>query len=429
MKLMLHSTEGSERGLKKSNLRMLCISPSFVPVSGSEAFCSAKMVKALMDYNIDMKVFSFGPNVRRKMPYDESSLWKTFNTTVVNYISVPHIGLSYSVFATIKYRTITWVRWVSAVMKYAMECHKEKPFNIIYSRSLPMIAHIAGFWISKKLKLPWIANINDPWDWHVSPFGTGKMSNIERVVSNYWFRKTFHTADLLTFPNKRLRDYHLRIVHSNKPSEIIPHIGYSTKDKDDDKSGFHLIHSGLIGSNDAGRSPTGLLAGLKRFLFLHPEARPMTKLILVGPKDQETESIIKNFGLDSHVMSTGIVSFEDSLKYINTATVCVLLEGKMKEGIFLPQKLMDYIVSKKPVLALSPPVGVIADMLPCEWLLRADPDDDIVVANSIATFYEDFKKGSITDRVPPEDVICQFRAKFVAEKFLSSISNISRVQF
>ena len=128
-------------------------------------------------------------------------------------------------------------------------------------------------------------------------------------------------------------------------------------------------------------------------------------------------------------MSTGIVSFEDSLKYINSATVCVLLEGKMKEGIFLPQKLMDYIVSKKPVLALSPPVGVIADMLPCEWLLRADPDDDIVVANSIATFYEDFKKGSITDRVPPEDVICQFRAKFVAEKFLSSISNISRVQF
>jgi len=415
--------------VKKQSLRILCVSPLFVPASTSEAFCSAKMIKALIDCNIDMKVFSFGPNVSRPMPYDESRLWKSFNKTLVNYISVHPCGMHHLLFAAIRYRTNTWARWVNAVMKYAVECHKEKPFNIIYSRSLPMIAHITGFWISKKLKLPWIANINDPWDWHLSPFGTSRMSNIERLFSNYWLKKTFHTSDLLTFPNERLRDYHLNIVHSCKPIQIIPHIGYATEDKCDDQCGFKLVHAGLIGSNKAGRSPVGLLAGLKRFLLSHSDARSMTKLILIGPKDQETESIIKGLGMDSYVTSTGIVSFEDSLKYINSATVCLLLEGKFKEGIFLPQKLVDYIVSKKPVLALSPPVGTVADIMPCQWLLRVNPDDDIGIANSIATFYEDFKKGSITDRVPPEDVICQFRAKFVAEKFLSSISNISRAQF
>ena len=429
MNLNIPFSVDSEIKSKKPHLRILCISPLFVPASTSEAFCSAKMIKALIDCDIDMKVFSFGPNVSRPMPYDESSLWKSFNETLVNYISVHPVGIHYLLFAAIRYRTITWARWVNAVMKYAMDCHKENPFNIIYSRSLPMVAHIAGFWISRKFKLPWIANINDPWDWHVSPFGTGKMSSIERFVSNYWFRKTFHTADLLTFPNARLRDYHLKIVHSRKPNQIIPHIGYSTEDKCDDKSGFHLVHAGLIGSNDAGRSPAGLLAGLKRFLFLHPKACSMTKLILIGPKDQETESITRSLGLTSHVMSTGIVSFEDSLKHINSATVCILLEGQMKEGIFLPQKLVDYIVSKKPVLALSPPIGVINDMLPCAWLLRVDPDDEIGVASSIATFYEDFRKGTIVDRMPPDYVVSQFRSEIVAAKFLSAISNISRAQF
>jgi hypothetical protein len=429
MKIAHSPSLDAEIDAKKPRLRILCISPLFVPESTSEAFCSAKMIRALMDCDIEVKVIAFGPNVSRPMPYDESNIWKSFNQKLVDYISVQPVSMPYLLFAAIRYRTINWARWVNAVMGDAIACHKEKPFDIIYSRSLPMIAHVAGFWLSKKLKLPWIANINDPWDWHLSPFSTYRMSNIERLVSNYWLRKTFHTPDLLTFPNERLRDYHLKIMHASAPIEIIPHIGYATDVTCGGEGGFHLVHAGLIGRNDAGRSPTGLLAGLKRFLLLYPEASSITKLILIGPRDQETETIIKSMELNSHVTSTGIVSFEDSLKHIKSATVCVLLEGKLKEGIFLPQKLVDYIVSKKPVLALSPSVGIIAGMLPCTWLLRADPDDEIGVASAIATFYEDFRKGTITERMPSEDVIHQFRAETVAAKFLSAISNISKSQF
>lgn len=57
-------------------------------------------------------------------------------------------------------------------------------------------------------------------------------------------------------------------------------------------------------------------------------------------------------------------------------------------------------------------------MLPCNWILRVDLDDEMGVAHSIATLYEDFTKGSIANRVPPEDVVSQFRSADVAAKFL-----------
>ena len=406
----------------------MCISPTFLPKADSEAFCGAKMVKALMDRKIDVEVFTFGHSYLRQNLCDESSLWMPLNRTVAHYISVPATFRYYSILTAIRYRTITWVRWVDSVIKYAVRCHKEKPFDIVYSRSLPMIAHIAGYWVSRKLKLPWVVNINDPWDWHLFPSKIGvKMSLLGRFISNYWLKKIFRTADLLTFPNKRLCDYHMGIAPSIRPNEIIPHIGYYYMNKYNETSGFHLVHAGKLGINEImGRPSLALLNGLHRFLREYPEARSVTKLILVGSKDESTESLIKTLGLGDYVISTGRVSYEESLKYISSATICALIEGRYLEGIFLPSKLVDYIVAKKPVLALSPAVGVIADMLPCNWLVRVDVDDEIGVAHSIATFYKDFKKGTIDGRMPPEDVVCQFRSSNVAAKFLSMLSNVSK---
>lgn len=402
-------------------MRIFCISPLFVPHADSEAFCGAKMVQALLDMGIDIKVVAY-PLQTAAGKCDLSPCWRQLDEKVVTSI-VPDTGLVNAVKAVMKYRIYGYSRWINPVLAYAEACHKEQPFDIVYSRSLPMIAQIAGYFVSRKLKLPWVANINDPWDWPNQI--TNHMSSFERTLSDYWLRKTLQTADLLTFPNRRLCNYHLNLAKTNKPTAVIPHIGYHAGKKQNDGEIFQIVHAGKLGSHEALERPTSaLLNGLRRFLQLRPEAGSHTRLVLVGQKDDNTESFIKERELTGIVTSTGKVSYEESIDHIDSASVCLLIEGKISEGIFLPSKLADYVVAKKPVLAISPAVGVVADLEPANWLLRVDQDNEEDVTTALASYYDDFTHGRLAFRTPPEHVIHQYQPQVVAERLLSTIATI-----
>ena len=70
--------------------------------------------------------------------------------------------------AALRYQTIASARWVAAAVEAAERLHRVRPFDLVYSRSLPKEAHICGYWTARRLRLPWLANLNDPWDFHVT---------------------------------------------------------------------------------------------------------------------------------------------------------------------------------------------------------------------------------------------------------------------
>ena len=124
--------------------------------------------------------------------------------------------------------------------------------------------------------------------------------------------------------------------------------------------------------------------------------------------------------------SVGLVSYERSLEYIKSASVCILVEKTMNEGIFFPAKFVDYIAARKPVLALSPSVGVIDDMMPARGLVRVDADDHDAVAKALGDFYKHYKDGSLDDVSPSEEFVTQFEPQTVAKQFLEAVTKISR---
>jgi hypothetical protein len=143
-------------------LRVLCISPLFLPYNDSEAICGGKIIKALQDCGVDVAVITFdilNPKYRVK---DDSSLWNGLEKSIF-HIPPPHDQERFSsAIAVFRYRTIEWARWLNKMLKTVEELHNNKPFDIVYSRSIPKIAHVAAYWVSDKYRIPWIAMLMIP---------------------------------------------------------------------------------------------------------------------------------------------------------------------------------------------------------------------------------------------------------------------------
>ncbi len=407
-------------------MNILCISPIFSPMADSEAYCAAKMGIALHDHGANVTVLSMGlshPTTGNKV--DDSKLWREASKMIIE-VTVPstHRSLA-SLWLGIRFQTVAYARWVGALVERARELHSEKSFDIVYSRSLPMVAHIAGYWVSRSIGRPWVANINDPWDYHLFPNGKyRKVSRVEAAFSMHWLKKTLRYADLITYPSSRLRNFTSRLGREEPRGEVIPHIGYACRDQEPE-DGFCLVHAGKLGVSDlTGRPTRALLRGLAIFLKGEEAARPVTRFTLVGPKDNETEALVEELDLGSVVRTLGRVNYEESIRHIRLATVCVLVEADCGEGIYLPSKLADYIVAKKPILALSPSVGVLSDMVKHGGIIRVSPNDEKSIAEAIGKLYKTFQNGRIHEYTPPEELLGCFEEGAVAKKFIAAVSKI-----
>ena len=179
------------------------------------------MVQALMQRGAEVTVLS-SSNFRVR-PYDDSALWNCVKKVIVDVPVPPLLNRRQSFTAAGRFQTLSHPRWVSAAVHTAKLLHGEREFDLVYTRSLPTTSHIAGFWCAKMLNLPWIANINDPWASQFFPVDGGpKLSAFWTAENLFWLRRTIRSADLTTFPCRRLMDFHLRLAKLNQSNASHP---------------------------------------------------------------------------------------------------------------------------------------------------------------------------------------------------------------
>jgi hypothetical protein len=191
-------------------LRILCISPFFPPLVNPEAFCGGKMVLALQEAGVDVVVLRDRPLLTSRI--DPSSCWKPLTDPNYQVDILPTWNKPWALLLGGRYLSLKMGRPVRAYVHRALRLHREKPFHLVYSRSLPMYAHIIGYWCSRALRLPWVASVNDPWDLHMFPdVAQDPPSWTGGVVSKYWLQKGLASAILVTYPSARCRIRHVRL--------------------------------------------------------------------------------------------------------------------------------------------------------------------------------------------------------------------------
>jgi len=398
-------------------LRILCISPVFPPLADPEAFCGGKMVLALQKAGVDVVVLRDCPPLTSRI--DPSSCWNPLADPNYEIDTSGTWNKPWALLLGGRYLSLIKGRLIRAYLRRALRSHQEKPFHLVYSRSLPMYAHIIGYWCSRALGVPWVANVNDPWDLHMCPDVTLTPPPwTRRVVAKYWLHRGLASATLVTYPSARLRDFHVRLSGVKHDSAIVGHVGWTCDAPRKPQPCLHFVHAGRLIDSVSNRGASSLLLGFQQFLSRHPEARADVRMTLVGPDDAKSREVVADLHLQDTITWKGRVSYEESLRCIEEASVCILVEGSMKEGIYLPSKVADYAVAGKAILALSPANGVIADMLPCRGLVRVDPHDAPAISEAIRHFYQLYKSGGLQSECLTDGFISQFTPARVADTFL-----------
>jgi len=147
-----------------------------------------------------------------------------------------------------------------------------------------------------------------------------------------------------------------------------------------------------------------LVDGLRTFLAERPEARGRIRFVQLGhvhathrdlPSWQELES-------SGHLQCRAErVSYEEALAVATEAHALVVIEAEGGMSPFFPLKLADCLALRRPILALSPPASVAADLLGASYPLRVDPGDVPGVVTALGRLWDAWRAGTLSELLPP----------------------------
>lgn len=370
--------------------------PQAYPPAGAESITTGKLLIAALKAGWVINVISH-KNSGRYYPSNPNGLWSVI-PKILHDIDTTRfsklIGAS-NVFPNISLNRLESLIWVIKAVVTGRRLLKQYRYDFILSRIMPEYGHLPALILSYWFNIPWIANWSDPMPQKKAypPYGKGSKSNPPLLV-NIYCRMVEKKAVWHTFPSERLRKYVCSYLPdcSNK-SSCIPHVALEHFQANSPKSnlGFSICHVGSLGL----RKPDVFLEGIKRFLKNTMVDEPFS-VKFIGFQMHKLMDTIQKFGLDHIVSLEEAITYEETIKIMADSSVLVVIEADSEEGIFFPSKFIDFVQSGRPILAVSPVVGTLTDIISANGGgIAVDCRSPVAIAKAIENLYSEWKAGTL----------------------------------
>lgn len=345
--------------------RILVFASYFAPHSFSEALTNNKFVLALKNNGYDVTVISTSSYDGDKYEDNWSSIWKplkeiTYNIPSTGAASENKIFKKAKAILTLRH-PINGVSWAFKAYNLGIKLHHENPFDFVISRSISDFGHLPALKFKQTTGIKWVANWNDPPFFIFPPPYREKTSFIDKFFYLKYIKSVATSADYNTFPSKRLYNYMQKNlgIYKDSHTEILPHINTNLNIGGEIQKveAFRICHAGNLSKE---RSPELFLESLKK---LSEKYDGIIECYIIGLENVGLKTKVKELGLEHIIKFTGAMSYQKTLEFLRTCSVGLLIEAKCDEGIFLPSKISDYVQANLPIMAVSPKVGTLSDLL------------------------------------------------------------------
>lgn len=287
--------------------------------------------------------------------------------------------------------------WIRPALRAARALAAAHPFDALVSFAQPWSDHLVALQLKRETGLPWLAHFSDPWV--DSPYLQGPAWLRQRWQA--WEGEVVRAADALVFVTTQTAD----LVMSKYPAEwrvkahVVPH-GYDAdlaraaagEPRPAHGRPLRLVYTGNF---FAGRTPDGLLDALDRLSSTTP-LRGVIEVVFVGQMPPGYAARITRAGLDDVVSCRGTVPFLEGLREAGRADVLLVVDAPGDAGsVFLPSKLVDYLMFRKPILGLTPAGGTAAQLLERLGCPVVPPGDPARIAAALQRLIDEWGTGRL----------------------------------
>ena len=386
--------------------RILMFAPAFAPFANPEAIVNSKLALAFLDGGWEIDVIS--RNLIGISKYDYGSDWiepwlplKRI-THEVNYNSGGKLTRYISTVnaaAQLGWHFIDGCRWGYHALDLGLRLHRQKPYQVILSRSGPDSAHLPAMVLSQKTGLPWVANWNDAsGDKNLPPYGEGPDARLGFFCERF-LRDVARRANWHTFPSDRLKNYLCLYLgdETKKKGTTIPHAALrsSLRTKKQRNEDLTICYAGNISIQ---RNPEVFLRGLSDFLK-GGDALGRVKLEVIGLTEIAIQELAIKLGIEKKVQMLGPMGYKETLRKLESSDVLLILEAPCQEGIYLPAKFVDYVQAKRPILAVTPKKSTVRDFMKTYGGgLAVDCDSPKEIYDALKRLHTHWKDGTLEKR-------------------------------
>jgi hypothetical protein len=323
----------------------------------------AKLLSSLPDYEFDVVTFAgwkkwFGEDKSFEIVINE-------NFGAIEYLNVPRIlrWMPLGRFGLLGKLPDTYRFFNFLLFKRAKQMIEKNDYEVMVTWSQPHSAHIVGLKLKSSLEgsPKWIAHFSDPWI--SNPYF--EVKNWVKKMNENLFNRVLSQADAILVTNNYVIEAEegFSRAENQRKIHVVPHSYlasmYPVKEI---RNPSDTIIIRYIGSFYGLRRPDPILSLLRHLEVNDPDIAKKLHIEFIGSElDETAHRAIEKLQLIS-VNVLPPVTFSESLRLMQNSNLLLIIDAPMDKSPFLPSKLIDYIGSNVPILALTPS-GPSADVV------------------------------------------------------------------
>ncbi len=249
--------------------------------------------------------------------------------------------------------------WIQPSVKYLEAYLKENPVDAIISSGPPHSLHIIALKLKQKLGIKWISDFRDPWT-SIDYFHQLPLTNKSLKKHFSLEKKVLKNSDAVIVVGKTMQDEYIK---QNKNTVVVSN-GYDLTVSQENTvldNKFSITHIGMMNED---RNPFSLWKALKELCQEIEGFQKDLEIQLIGKVAVPVFEEVSKKGLSSQLKTIDYLSHDKVQEFQKKSQVLLLTVNKVPsaKGI-VTGKIFEYLVAKRPILALGPEDGDLAEII------------------------------------------------------------------
>lgn len=394
--------------------RMFVLPGSFVPYNDTVTLLTYKRLRNL---DLDMDVFCF------KAKQDDSLLQELSKDDNFSKFNIKYTSdLDWSIPRNHPFRLPISLFLMNKYVHDGLKEFEKKKYDYLFSSIVPGISHIAAYKIKRKHpEIKWIASFSDPFKG--SPYKKADLSNHNVfykiafnvgsfcLYNNKYEEVAINNADKLVFICEQQRDFTLSQYPNYDellkksiimPLTYIPEWDMYKQLIDTRKSNNKVKQAVHLGRLYGLRNPDSFIDALIELKKEIPDLSD--KIVFHQYSEIQKDSIvkIKENNLEDIFIIHDKVSYKQSTEIMKDSDILVLFDTLMpdeKIQPYLPSKIVEYLLLKKPILGICDSNSPSYKILKEYGFDTVGSDKDSIKENIKAIINNDFKQNYSLDKL------------------------------